>query len=92
MKEYRIDKFLINHGLLSSITHVEPFMPQVIKEFYTNISSKFTRRLSKSIGKVYGKGSVVFITPESINKFMGHENHVDSDVSDNFNTMARLLT
>ncbi|KAH6763743.1 hypothetical protein C2S51_014992 [Perilla frutescens var. frutescens] len=77
-KKYEMDVFLKERGLWKSITELSSFEPDIIVEFYTNVSPKMGDKSKSKFGEVYMRDKIYVFNPMLINKFLGLGN--DSDV------------
>ncbi|KAH6797538.1 hypothetical protein C2S52_022092 [Perilla frutescens var. hirtella] len=77
-KKYGMDIFLKERGLWKSVTALSSFEPDVVAEFYANMSPEMDDKTKSKYGEVYMRDKIYSLNPLIINKFLGLGN--DSDV------------
>ncbi|KAH6780837.1 methionine sulfoxide reductase B 1 [Perilla frutescens var. hirtella] len=76
---YNLVAFLKKRKLLGSVTYARPYIAEIVRLFYANLSLEFGNLSSKQYGKVYVRGKFFCVTPVRINKILGLPNAVESD-------------
>ena len=91
-KLYGIYDFLVNAGLVGSVTNLPAFVAEVVRNFMTNLSVETNNPLSAKYHTVFVHDQVYKFSPREIRKFLGIKRVSSLDCSNLGDEIASTLT
>ena len=82
---------LSERGLICTVEGLDPFIPKFIREWYCNMSEQFGTPCTPKYGRIFLRGYIYGITPESFNRFM-QTSEVEEVMEIDMDEVAQVIT